>query len=592
VTLRQKLLLTLSLIVVGVIAAMAWEISIAVGRAFETESRQQTSALVSDFQRVLQERGRAAAAAVDRLAASDLLQRMAAQLNHNANPTPWRAVAAPIAQAVQLDDLEIVGHDGTILSSAQGTAHAGAKEKAIGAAGKSAFLRKVDLPDGTTRVDWLAVRVVSGSNPPLIVVGGRQLDAELIKDLSVPAGTQVDLYANVADGAELQDLAAAGNTVAGARRAQPAQLYQTLVEKAGTTGRRVETVVDPTRRREDSMDATAIPLKGADGSVLAVLVVAQSQRSLVELQRHIRTSAFAFAAFGILLAIVASRWLVAGVMRPIRQLARAAGQVGAGNGDTRFEMRPGDEFAVLARSLNSMTRQLGEQRERLAQKERVLAWREMARGLARELEIPVSRLQSIAGKMAQARLLPKVQRDAALNESTAAVQAEAGKLQAIVGRSSDFADLPKPLMVSMDARDAVWRLLKVYGPAIEERHIELGTAIASEPLPILGDAELIHRALSHLLLHAMEDLPAGGTLTVAAARATDSVRISLTDSSARFPPRQDDLRLVPLSMARKLGTRLSLAIAHAVIVDHEGTIAVESTEGGGARYMIALPLAK
>ncbi len=52
-----------------------------------------------------------------------------------------------------------------------------------------------------------------------------------------------------------------------------------------------------------------MPLKAPDGKVLAVLVVANSRRGLVELQQHIRAIGYGVAGIGILLAIAASLWI-------------------------------------------------------------------------------------------------------------------------------------------------------------------------------------------------------------------------------------------------------------------------------------------
>ena len=142
----------------------------------------------------------------------------------------------------------------------------------------------------------------------------------------------------------------------------------------------------------------------------------------------------------------------------------------------------------------------------------------------------------------------------------------------------------------MDAREAVRRVVKLYGPALEEKHIELGTAISAEPLPILGDSELLHRALSNLVLNAMDAMPEGGTLTVSANRAREMVRISVADTGAGLTPEECERLFTPYYTTKQHGTGLGLAIVQSVIADHNGTIAVENVEGGGARFVIGLPL--
>ncbi len=580
-TLRQKMLLMLALTVMGVVAAVGWTGSVRVGHVFEVIDRQQTDMLVGQFQREFNQRAADTAEAVSRMAESDALRRIAFDLSNGGDTAPYLTVALPLAQEYRLEYLELVTHDGNIISSLQWTARFGYKEPAIAGAGKPAFLKQEDLPDGTSQVGLFATRAVTGSDPPLYVVGGRQLGAGFLRDFPVPAGTQLLIYQNVSGPFDAHNFAGADPGTGGN--------YQALVEDARSNGRNAEGI---TGIGGDSMSVTAIPLKGTDGTVLAVLVVANSRRSMVEVQRHIRDIAYGIAGLGIIFAVIASLWIAARISRPIEELARAAGQVAAGNWETRVDIRTLDEVGDLARSFNNMMRQLSDQRERLVQTERVAAWRELARRLAHELKNPLTPLQITVENMVRARKLPKKQFDEVFKESTATLEAEIENLKTIVGRFSDFSKLPKPQALEMDAREAVRRVVKLYGPALEEKEIELGTSISAEPLPILGDSELLHRALSNLVLNAMDAMPEGGTLTVSAVRAREMVRISVADTGAGLTPEECERLFTPYYTTKQHGTGLGLAIVQSVIADHNGTIAVENVEGGGARFVIGLPLAE
>lgn len=585
-TLRQKMLLMLALTVMGVVAAVGWTGSVRVGHVFEAIDREQTDLLVGQFQREFNQRAIDTAATMDRMAASDVLKRIAFDLGNGGDSAPYLRVSLPLAQEYRLDYLELVAHDGSIISSLQWTARFGYKEPAVAAAGKPAFLKQEDLPDGTSQIGLFATRAVSGSEPPLYVVGGRQLDADFLRDFSVPAGTQLLIYRNVTGPFDAHNFAAASDAL------KDAGHYQALVDDARTNARNAEGVVDRTRRPEDSMSVTAIPLKAADGNVLAVLVVANSRRNMVEVQQHIRDIAYGIAGLGIIFAVLASLWIAARISRPIEELARAAGRVAEGDWETRVDVRSLDEVGDLARSFNNMTRQLAEQRERLVQTERVAAWRELARRLAHELKNPLLPLQITVENMLRAKKLPKKQFDEVFNEGTATLEAEIENLKTIVGRFSDFSKLPKPQAVEMDAREAVRRVVKLYGPALEERHIELGTSIAAEPLLILGDSELLHRALSNLVLNAMDAMPEGGTLTVSAVRAKETAKIAVSDTGTGLTPEECERLFTPYYTTKQYGTGLGLAIVQTVVADHNGTIAVENVEGGGARFVIGLPLAQ
>ena len=583
-TLRQKMLLMLALTVMGVVAAVGWTGSIRIRHVFEAMDRQQTDLLVGQFQREFSQRANETAAAMDRMAASDVMKRIGFDLSNGGDGATYLTVALPLAQEYRLDYLELVGHDGNIISSLQWTARFGYKEPAIAAAGKPAFLKQEDLPDGTSQIGLFATRMVAGSDPSLFLVGGRQLDAGFLRDFPVPAGTQLLIYRNVSGPFDARNFAAQTDDL------KDAGHYQALVDDARTNGRKAEGVVYVTSRSEDSMSVTAIPLNAPDGNVLAVLVIANSRRDMVQVQGHIRDIAYGIAGLGIIFAVLASLWIAARISRPIEELARAAGRVAAGDWEARVDIRSLDEVGDLARSFNNMTRQLSDQREKLVQTERVAAWRELARRLAHELKNPLMPLQITVENMVRAKKLPKKQFDEVFQESAATLTEEIDNLKTIVGRFSDFSKLPKPEAVEMDAREAVRRVVKLYGPALEEKHIELGTSISAEALPILGDSELLHRALSNLVLNAMDAMPEGGTLNVSAVRAKETARISVSDTGAGLTPEECERLFTPYYTTKQHGTGLGLAIVQSVVSDHNGTIAVESVEGGGARFVIGLPL--
>jgi len=585
VTLRQKLLLMFSLTVVGIVAAVAWTVSVRVRRVFEDLNREQTAALVSQFQREFDQRASDTSGVLDRLASSDALRQIAFELANGSDTAPYLTTAAALAPEYQLDDLELVASDGSIISSAQWPARFGYKEPAIAASGKSAFLKEEDLPDGTSQIGIFAVRTVASSNPPLYVVGGRELDANTLRDFPAPAGTQIFLYRNLSTAFNPANFAGT------AHNPGSAEPYRQLLNAARTTGQNAGAVVYLTAHREDSVNATAIPLKGENGNVLAVLVVANSRRSMVEVQNHIRAIAYGGAGIGILFAVAASLWIAARVSRPIEQLARAAGRVAAGDWDAHVEIRARDEVGLLAESFNHMTQQLTEQRERLVQSERVAAWRELARRLAHELKNPLFPLQITLENMVRARALPQQEFDEVFAESAATLQAEIENLKVIIGRFSDFSKMPKPQTETMDARDAIRRVATLYEPMLKENRIELRTIMDTEPLPVSADAELLHRALSNLVLNAMDAMPDGGMLTMAAAHSGDVARLSVSDSGTGLTPEECRRLFTPYYTTRQHGTGLGLAIVQSVIADHHGTIAVERGENGGARFVIELPLA-
>jgi len=599
VSLRQKLLLLFSFTVAAAVTAVGWTVLVRIRQVFEQRDQEETALFVSQFQREFQHRSTDVAAAVDRIAAGERVRGMAFELVQSGDAAPYLTEAQTLAQDAQLDFLEIVGPDGNIVSSAQWPARFGYAEPAVKQATQTPFLKREDLPDGSTALGLFAVRAVRGAEPSVHLVGGRRLDQGFLADLPVAPGMQIGLYSDAgpgatADGAggkaqafDPRRLVGANGDVAGAAH------YQALIDAARKGGQQTSGILYMNSQREDSVNATAIPLKSETGEVLAVLTVAISRSGMVEAQQHIRAIAYGVASGGILLAIVFSLWIAARVSRPIEQLARAAENVASGNWDTQVPVRGNDEVSVLAESFNHMTEQLTSQREKLVQSERVAAWRELARRLAHELKNPLFPLQLTVENLVRARQLPAGEFDEVFQESTRTLGMEIGNLKAIIGRFSDFSKMPKPELERIDAKDVVERVSSLYANASahEDAKIVFEKSVADEPMPLMADPELMHRALSNLVLNAMDAMPHGGTLTVSAKSREEQVEIRVADTGEGLTTEECERLFTPYYTTKQHGTGLGLAIVQSVIADHAGRIAVESRTGGGAEFVITLPKA-
>ena len=583
--LRQKMLAMIAVTVMVTVAAVGWTVSLRVRRVFENIDRERTADFVGQFRREYQRRADSVALSLERMAGSEPLTRIAFDLGHGGDPAPYLNRAAALAQEYQLDFLEIVSSDGSIVSSAQWPARFGYKETAVTGANRMPFLKEEGLPDGTSQIGLFAVHAVRGGGKTVYLVGGTRLDREFLMSLPALVGTQIFLYRSFNAGFDPHGLVGVNGNV------DNAAPYQSLINESRASGQDSDAVVYPTRNLEDSVDVTTIPLKAEDGAVMAVLVIANSRRGMVEVQQHIKAIAYGVGGVGILFAIAASLWIAARVSRPIEQLARAAGEVADGRWETRVSVGSRDEVGVLANSFNRMTSQLVEQRERLVQAERVAAWRELARRLAHELNNPLFPLQLTVENMVRARRLPQEQCDEIFEESTATLMAEIANLKTIIARFSDFSKMPKPQESNLDAREVMQRVLALFAPTLDQREqsIALKTQIAPDRLMVSADAELLHRALSNLVLNAIDAMPDGGTLTAVAARKSDVVQIRISDTGTGLTPEECQRLFTPYYTTKQHGTGLGLAIVQSVVADHHGTITVESIPGSGATFVIELP---
>ena len=589
---RTKLVALFTLTIFAAVSLVAWGVSSYARRAFELFDQQRTDALVAQFHREYAQRGEEVAHRIQAIADAEATVRMAIDLTRpQADASQYYNDARGIAGTQQLDFLDIVADDGTLISSAEWPARFGYKNDWV-ATGKDwnsqgAFLSRVEMQDGVD-LGLLAVRAIRVGEKHIYLIGGQRLNQDFLATLVLPESMRAVLYRNLEQGFVASELTDSHGQVA------QADLFAPLITEVQRTHQGLQKTINlGSDRAVKSETFDAIPLLGREGDLLGVLLVGSSRQELVKMLNFVRALTLIVAAGVILVGLILGWWISARVTRPIQQLAKGAREVAAGHWGARVEVRSRDEIGRLAEAFNDMTRQLAEQRERLVQTERVAAWRELARRLAHELKNPLFPLQLTVENLQRAREHTSEQFDEVFFESTATLRAELENLKSIVSRFSDFAKMPAPEFESVDLNESVRSVVKLFEPQL--------CAVGRPPItPELyldenlahphADPVLLRRALENLILNSLDAMPAGGILTLRTSQHDGYVRLDVSDTGAGMTPEECARLFTPYYTSKQHGTGLGLAIVQSIVSDHGGKITVESEPGAGATFHIDLPI--
>lgn len=588
---RNKIFLIFLATILASVSLVAYGVTYYTQRAFEQQEAQHTEALVAQFKKEFEQRGEMVVQQVENITNADVTVRMAIDLARpNADSSLYLHDANGAAQTHNLDFVEFVNSDGTLISSAQYRARVGYKNDWVTGKnweGSSAFLKREELPDGVA-LSLSAVRSNSVGEKTVYVIGGRRLDQNFLADLVLPAGMRALLYRNLENSFVPTALTDTSGPVS-----QP-EPFQSLIEQAqkqpqqGMLIKTIQWTSDPASAEMFH----AIPLTGRNGELLGVLLFGSSGKELVILKRQILKTAALVALAAILMSLLLSWWISKRITRPVEELANAARDVAAGRWDAHIDVQGNDEVSQLAGAFNHMTRTLATQKEKLVQTERVAAWRELARRLAHELRNPLFPMQITLENLQRARQLSPAQFQEVFTEGTATLKAELANLNSIVGRFSDFSKMPAPNFSRVNVNETLRNAVRLFEPqftAVGKPSITTEYFL-NESLPeIDADPDLLHRAFQNLVLNALDAMPAGGNLVLRTADRADNVRIEVSDTGKGLTPEECSRLFTPYYTTKQQGTGLGLAIVQSVISDHHGTISVSSEEGQGATFRIDLP---
>ena len=132
--------------------------------------------------------------------------------------------------------------------------------------------------------------------------------------------------------------------------------------------------------------------------------------------------------------------------------------------------------------------------------------------------------------------------------------------------------------------------------AAEQLGVEIGVVMPERDLEVLGDPIQLNSAVYNLLDNAVKYMGGdGGTISVRARRQDDRIELVVQDSGIGIPRKDLDRifeRFYRVERGRSRasgGTGLGLSIVRHVVVNHGGTIDVDSTEGEGTTFTVDLP---
>ena len=584
---RRKLLLLFALTVFFSVGAVAWLVSLVTRRAFEQASEAQSAALVAQFQRQFDRYARDVVVRVQAVAGSDAATRMAMSVSRGAETSGYLNEASRLAESQQLDFLEFVDSRSMIVSSAQAPARFGYPESSLANLSqlehKSAFLKEEGDSSGQSSLGLFAVRMTSVGDKPLYVIGGKRIDEGFLGSLDLPAGIRAMLF-RAANGASAPKLLTSSST-----EVRPMDKIAPLLQQAAVQGREQAQITHWTDNPKDDEVVRAIPLAGPDDKTLGILVIASSRRPYVEVKQRIQSAALMVGGVGVFVAILLSGWIAARITRPVEELAVAAREVAAGNLRAHVDASSADELGDLAEAFNQMTRDLLEQKDQLVQTERVAAWRELARRLAHELKNPLFPLQLTVENLVRAREQSPAVFEEIFRESSATLLAEINNLKQIISRFSEFSRMPQPQLQPVIVNEVVEGLRRLFQLQLDASSIACRVELHASNEPVAADAELLHRALSNLVLNAMDAMSKGGTLTLRTRDKNDRVIIEISDTGSGLTKEECERLFTPYYTSKQHGTGLGLAIVQSVISDHGGTISVQSQPGVGSTFMVELP---
>lgn len=234
---------------------------------------------------------------------------------------------------------------------------------------------------------------------------------------------------------------------------------------------------------------------------------------------------------------------------------------------------------------------------RIVTAQRHMAWRDVARRIAHEIRNPLTPIQ-LAAERLQRRYGDKLgDEDNVFARSLDTIMRQVADIGRMVDEFSNFARMPKPENRPFDFAEMIGNT--VFSQRMVSPEIKFTIEGPSKDLVYNGDERLLGQAFGNLVKNAAEaiaslpeDDETRGAINIKVERLAGLLRVQIEDNGPGFPEESKDRLLEPYVTTRDRGTGLGLAIVNRVIIDHGGSITLQSREEGlrGAKVQIVLPV--
>lgn len=241
------------------------------------------------------------------------------------------------------------------------------------------------------------------------------------------------------------------------------------------------------------------------------------------------------------------------------------------------------KLEAYTNNLESLVQERG---EKLKSAERLAAIGATAGMVGHDIRNP---LQAIIGDLFLAReelkQMPKNKRGRAMEESLDAIEENIYYINKIVSDLQDYTRPLKPTLEKIKIKELIDNTI-IVNNIPEKIKIEL---VADERLILNADPAYLRRALTNLIVNAIQAMPNGGKLTIEAHTIDTKTIISVKDTGVGIPQDIKSNLFTPLFTTKAKGQGLGLAVVKRLLEAMHGSITFESQVENGTTFIITIP---
>ena len=283
-------------------------------------------------------------------------------------------------------------------------------------------------------------------------------------------------------------------------------------------------------------------------------------------------------------AVILAYLLSTYITKSIASISLKIKGVEIGENNERLSWENNDEIGVLVNAYNEMLNKLELSKEKLAQNERQIAWREMAKQVAHEIKNPLTPMKLSVQHLGRALDISKGRNKDTLKDFQEKMLQQIRILTEIADEFSNYAELPKGKMQEVDLIEIIHKIINLFK---HEERVKFNLNFQKDNyFGLIGDENQLIRLFNNLIQNSLQAMNHNGNIKLNLSQEENNIIISFVDSGPGIPIEIQDKIFEPKFTTKTKGKGLGLALVCQIILNHNGKISLVKERAMGTEFKI------
>ncbi|MDX9925595.1 MAG: ATP-binding protein, partial [Ignavibacteriaceae bacterium] len=335
-----------------------------------------------------------------------------------------------------------------------------------------------------------------------------------------------------------------------------------------------------------------IPFRNYDNEIIAYLNLpyfARQNEFTEEISNFVIAFSNIFLAL-ILFAVVVGIFISRQLTRPLAIIQDKIRAMDIKKKAEKIVYTRNDELGGLIREYNRKVDELSESANKLAQSEREMAWREMAKQIAHEIKNPLTPMKLSVQYLERAYDLKDENWETTYRKVSKTLIEQIDILSGIASEFSNFAKMPASKKEIISLPDIIQTSVQLFENA-EDVDFEVKFEIKSDGM-INADKEQLLRVFNNLIKNSVQAIPdqRRGKIKISTIELDKSYIVKVEDNGSGIPEHMISKIFQPNFTTKSAGMGLGLSMVKSMLISNNATIHFNTEEGLGTEFIIEIPM--